>query len=45
MRVSLGELAGGKRVRLQLVEEVADQLPPPELPKAQVLDAALPGDT
>ncbi len=29
MRVSLGELAGGKRVRLQLVEESADQIPPP----------------
>ena len=32
MRVSLGELAGGKRVRLQLVEEAADQLEPPPLP-------------
>jgi len=31
MRVSLGELAGGKRVRLQLVEEAADQLPPPTM--------------
>jgi hypothetical protein len=29
MRVSLGELAGGKRVRLQLVEEAPDQLEPP----------------
>lgn len=34
MRVSLGELAGGKRIRLQLVEEMVDQLPPPELPMA-----------
>ena len=32
MRVSLGELAGGKRVRLQLVEESPDQLEPPPLP-------------
>ncbi|WP_094561455.1 hypothetical protein [Synechococcus sp. 8F6] len=32
LRVSLGELAGGKRVRLQLVEESPDQLPPPPLP-------------
>jgi hypothetical protein len=31
MRVSLGELAGGKRVRLQLVEEAADQLQPPTI--------------
>jgi len=31
MRVSLGELAGGKRVRLQLVEEAPDQLEPPPL--------------
>ncbi|NDC36035.1 MAG: hypothetical protein EBZ51_11860 [Synechococcaceae bacterium WB9_2_112] len=31
MRVSLGELAGGKRVRLQLVEEAADQLEPPTI--------------
>ncbi|MEB3331436.1 MAG: hypothetical protein VKI83_02950 [Synechococcaceae cyanobacterium] len=29
MRVSLGELAGGKRVRLQLVEEAPEQLDPP----------------
>jgi hypothetical protein len=27
----LGELAGGKRVRLQLVEEAPDQLDPPPL--------------
>jgi hypothetical protein len=32
MRVSLGELAGGKRVRLQLVEEAPDQLEAPPLP-------------
>jgi len=32
LRVSLGELAGGKRVRLQLVEEAADRLEPPPLP-------------
>ena len=32
LRVSLGELAGGKKVRLQLVEESADQLDPPPLP-------------
>ncbi len=32
LRVSLGELAGGKRVRLQLVEESPDQLEPPLIP-------------
>jgi hypothetical protein len=32
LRVSLGELAGGKRVRLQLVEESPDQLEAPQLP-------------
>ena len=32
LRVSLGELAGGKRVRLQLVEESPDQLEAPPLP-------------
>jgi cell fate (sporulation/competence/biofilm development) regulator YlbF (YheA/YmcA/DUF963 family) len=32
LRVSLGELAGGKRVRLQLVEEAADHLEAPPLP-------------
>ena len=32
LRVSLGELAGGKRVRLQLVEESPDQLDPPLMP-------------
>ncbi|WP_320668227.1 hypothetical protein [Prochlorococcus sp. MIT 1307] len=31
MRVSLGELSGGKKVRLQIVEEAADQLEPPQL--------------
>jgi len=30
--VSLCELAGGKRVRLQLVEEAPDQLEAPPLP-------------
>ncbi len=32
MRVSLGELSGGKRLRLQIVEEAADQLAPPTIP-------------
>ncbi|MCT0218690.1 hypothetical protein KQ304_06710 [Synechococcus sp. CS-1329] len=32
LRVSLGELSGGKRLRLQLVEESPDQLTPPPLP-------------
>ena len=32
MRVSLGELAGGKRLRLQLVEESPEQLAVPPLP-------------
>jgi hypothetical protein len=31
LRVSLGELAGGKRLRLQIVEEAADQLEAPPL--------------
>ena len=31
MRVSLGELSGGKKVRLQIVEEAADQLEPPPI--------------
>ncbi len=31
MRVSLGELAGGKKVRLQLVEEAPEQLEPPSI--------------
>ena len=34
LRVSLGELAGGKRLRLQLVEEGADQLEAPPLQQA-----------
>jgi len=34
LRVSLGELAGGKRLRLQLVEENADQLEAPSMPPA-----------
>ena len=33
LTVSLGELAGGKRLRLQVVEEAADQLPAPPLPE------------
>jgi hypothetical protein len=32
LRVSLGELAGGKRLRLQLVEESPDRLEGPALP-------------
>ena len=32
LRVSLGELGGGKRVRLQLVEEAPDQLEAPVIP-------------
>jgi hypothetical protein len=32
LRVSLGELAGGKRLRLQIVEESADRLEAPPLP-------------
>ncbi|NBV58468.1 MAG: hypothetical protein EBR68_01575 [Synechococcaceae bacterium WB4_2_0811] len=32
LRVSLGELAGGKKLRLQLVEEAADQLEAPPMP-------------
>jgi hypothetical protein len=35
LRVSLGELAGGKRVRLQLVEEAADRLEAPPLPSRE----------
>jgi hypothetical protein len=35
LRVSLGELAGGKRVRLQLVEEAPDRLEAPPLPMSQ----------
>ncbi len=33
MRVSLGELSGGKKIRLQLVEEDADRLEPPVIRK------------
>jgi hypothetical protein len=33
LRVSLGELAGGKRLRLQLVEESPDRLEGPPLPE------------
>ena len=32
MRISLGELAGGKRIRLQMVEESVDHLDPPPIP-------------
>ncbi len=31
IKVSLGEIAGGKKIRLQLVEEGADQLEPPKI--------------
>ncbi|KGG33711.1 hypothetical protein EV10_0146 [Prochlorococcus marinus str. SS51] len=31
MKVSLGELSGGKKLRLQIVEEAADQLDPPKI--------------
>ncbi len=31
MRVSLGEISGGKKIRLQIVEESADQLEPPSV--------------
>ena len=34
LRVSLGELAGGKRVRLQLVEEAPEQLEAPPISAA-----------
>ena len=40
LRVSLGELAGGKRVRLQLVEEAADRLEAPPLPSQDGGDGA-----
>jgi len=40
LRVSLGELAGGKRVRLQLVEEAADRLEAPPLPSREGGDGA-----
>ncbi len=32
MRVSLGELSGGKRLRLQIVEESPEHLEPPKIP-------------
>ena len=35
LRVSLGELSGGKRLRLQLVEESADRLEAPPLPSRE----------
>jgi hypothetical protein len=41
LRVSLGELAGGKRLRLQLVEEAADRLEAPPLPSQDGGDGAL----
>jgi len=40
LRVSLGELAGGKRLRLQLVEEAADRLEAPPLPERDGGDGA-----
>jgi len=40
LRVSLGELAGGKRLRLQLVEEAADRLEGPPLPSRDGGDGA-----
>jgi hypothetical protein len=40
LRVSLGELAGGKRLRLQLVEESADRLEAPPLPSREGGDGA-----
>lgn len=40
LRVSLGELAGGKRLRLQLVEESADRLEAPPLPSRDGGDGA-----
>jgi hypothetical protein len=40
LRVSLGELAGGKRLRLQLVEEAADRLEAPPLPSLEGVHAA-----
>ncbi len=33
MRVSLGGICGGKKIRLQIVEEQADQIEPPEIRK------------
>ena len=40
LRVSLGELAGGKRLRLQLVEEAPDRLEAPPLPSREGSDGA-----
>jgi len=40
LRVSLGELAGGKRLRLQLVEEAPDRLEAPPLPSRDSGDGA-----
>lgn len=40
LRVSLGELAGGKRLRLQLVEESPDRLEAPPLPSRDGGDGA-----
>ena len=40
LRVSLGELAGGKRLRLQLVEEAPDRLEAPPLPSRDNGDGA-----
>ena len=40
LRVSLGELAGGKRLRLQLVEEAPDRLEAPPLPSRDGGDGA-----
>ena len=31
LRVSLGELSGGKKLRLQIIEEAADALEPPSI--------------
>ncbi len=31
MRIDLGEISGGKKIRLQIVEENIDQIPPPKL--------------
>jgi hypothetical protein len=42
LRVSLGELAGGKRLRLQLVEEAPDRLEAPPLPSREGGDGAPP---
>ncbi len=36
LRVSLGDLAGGTKVRLQMVEEKPDQLEPPDIPSSDL---------